>query len=177
MAGWLFLGVTLIGAALVWNVYRPSFANARLGFVSFFLGWLEAELALHHVLWQGVATVGFVAAGALESPAGKLGLVVTGVSWLALGLHWSRGFKVRGAVEHALTEGLGADYEKRLLPEPRRSLDRSVNWMAVAAPFPLRLHYPDVERVPNIGYARAGGIDLKLDVSVPRYEDVVELEE
>ncbi len=164
MAGWLFLFVTLIGAALVANVYRPTFANARLGFVSFFVGWLEAELAIHHVLWQGVATVGFVAAGALESPAGKLGLVVTAVSWTFLGLHYARGFRVRDVVEAALTEGLGVDYESRLLPELRRSLDRGVDWLAIAVPFPVGWRYPEVESIRNVRFARAGAIDLKLDV-------------
>jgi len=71
MAGWLFLAASLVGAALVANVYRPSLANVRLGFVSFFLGWLEAELAIHHILWQGIATAIFVWLGALESTPGQ----------------------------------------------------------------------------------------------------------
>ena len=77
MAGWLFLAAALVGAALVANVYRPTLANVRLGFVSFFLGWLEAELAIHHILWQGIATAIFIYFGALESTPGQLALGVT----------------------------------------------------------------------------------------------------
>lgn len=74
MVSWLFLGVCLVGAALVWNVFRPIRAGARLSAVSFFLGWLTGELALHHVFWQAVATAGFVAFGALAAWPGGLGL-------------------------------------------------------------------------------------------------------
>ena len=63
---WLFLFVSLIGAWLTYNVYRPMFAPSRRAALSFFAGWLTAELALHHIAWQAVATVLFVWAGALR---------------------------------------------------------------------------------------------------------------
>jgi acetyl esterase/lipase len=164
MAGWLFLAVTLIGALLVANDYRPFFQGPRLGFASFFVGWLEAELAVHHILWQGVATLGFIAAGALESPAGKVALGVTLLSWLALALHYARGFAVRDTMERALVEGLGPDYESEILPEVWRGFSRGVDWLAIAAPFPVRWRYPEVECVRNLRYGRAGGMNLKLDL-------------
>ncbi|MGH0034536.1 MAG: alpha/beta hydrolase fold domain-containing protein [Myxococcota bacterium] len=164
MAGWLFLAAALVGALLVVNIYRPIRPNVRLGFLSFFLGWLEAELAVHHILWQGIATAIFLGFGALESPAGQLALGVTLVSWAALGFHYLRGFAVRGAVERALAEGLGAGYEERIPPEVRERLSRRVDWLAVAAPFPVSWRHPEVERIRNVRYGRAGAVDLKLDV-------------
>lgn len=164
MAGWLFLAVALIGAGLVVNVYRPSFRSARLGFLSFFAGWLEAELAVHHILWQAVASIGFVAAGALAQPAGQLALAVTGASWLALGVHYARGFAVRETVERALVEALGPDYRERILPEVRRSFSRRIDWLAIAAPFPVSWRHPEIECLRNLRYGRAGGIDLELDL-------------
>jgi acetyl esterase/lipase len=164
MAGWLFLAASLVGAALVANVYRPSLANVRLGFVSFFLGWLEAELAIHHILWQGIATAIFVWLGALESAPGQVALAVTLLSWLALGVHYARGFAVRGTIERALTEGLGAGYEERMLPELRRGLSRRVDWLAIGAPFPVGWRHPEVERIRDVQYGQAGAVDLKLDI-------------
>ena len=166
MIAWLFLLVTLIGAALVWNVYRPRFTSARLGFASFFLGWLEAELAVHHIAWQAVATAGFVAFGALEHPVGWLALGITLVSWLALGRHYAHGFQARDAVNVALAMGLGPGYERRILPQVRARLSRGVDWAAIAAPFPVR--HPGAERVRDVVYARGGAFDLKLDLYRPR---------
>lgn len=168
MAGWLFLVAALVGAGLVWNVYRPIRSSLRLGFASFFLGWLEAELAVHHILWQAVATAIFVAFGALETLPGRIALVVTLVSWLALALHYVRGFAVRETVDGALSDGLGAGYEDRIAPALRDRLSRRVDWLAIAAPFPVGRRHPRVERIADIRYARAGAVDLKLDVYRPR---------
>lgn len=44
MVSWLFLLVSLVGAFLVANAYRPLAPATFRGTVSFFLGWLEAEL-------------------------------------------------------------------------------------------------------------------------------------
>lgn len=167
MIPWLFLFVTLVGAALVWNVYRPGLGPGPvLGFWGFFLGWLEGELAIHHILWQGVATAGFVAAGALASPVGWIALGVTAVSWIALGVHYARGFAVRRTMEQALALGLGPDYEARIDPELRATLPERVDWKAIAAPFPIR--HPGVERIRNIPYARAGSFELRLDLYRPK---------
>jgi len=75
---WIFLAVSLVGAALVWNAHYPR-GGRHTAAPSFFLGWLTAELALHHVFWQAVATGLFVWAGALEAWPGKLGLAIAAV--------------------------------------------------------------------------------------------------
>ena len=116
MASWLFLAVCLVGALLVWNVYRPV-GGPRSSAPSFFLGWLTGELGIHHIFWQAVATVGFAWAGALEAWPGQLGLLVAVASWLALGWHYFRGFEARAVVERALDSALPPGYRERILPE------------------------------------------------------------
>lgn len=165
MVSWLFLGVCLVGAALVWNVFRPIRAGARLSAVSFFLGWLTGELALHHVFWQAVATAGFVAFGALAAWPGGLGLGIALASWAALGIHTLRGFEAGRAVERALAEGLGPDHEARIDPALRARLSAGLEWPKILVPFPIR--EPGVERLRSLRYGRAAAMNLCLDVYRP----------
>lgn len=166
MVSWLFLLVCLAGAALVWNVFRPIRGGARLSAASFFLGWLEGELALHHIAWQGIATVVFVALGALEAWPGRLGLGIAVASWAALLFHTLRGFGAGRATERALVEGLGQDYAERIEAEQRARLATGLEWPAILAPFPIR--HPGVERLRDIRYGRAAAVNLCLDVYRPR---------
>ncbi|MCL4683135.1 alpha/beta hydrolase [Myxococcota bacterium] len=165
MTSWLFLLVCVIGAALVWNVFRPIRAGARLSAVSFFLGWLTGELALHHILWQGIATAVFVALGALDAWPGRLGLGIAGVSWIALLFHTLRGFEAGRVVERALSDGIGPEVAARTDTARHRLPASNLEWRTLLAPFPIR--HPGVERIRNIRYGRASAIDLYLDIYRP----------
>ncbi len=66
MISWSFLFVTLVGAWFTFNAYVPHRRTGPLIVPSFFAGWLTAELSAHHFAWQVVATVVFVAMGALD---------------------------------------------------------------------------------------------------------------
>ncbi len=162
LAAWWFLGVALWGALLVANAVRPFHFGPRSAFLSFFVGWLVGELAPHHVFWQGLASAGFVAFGALEHPAGQLALAVAVAQWLVLGWHYARGARTGRVVERALADGLGEDWERTLPAPEREALTRDVDWSAIAFPFPIRRN--GVERVRNVTYARVGGRPLRLDV-------------
>lgn len=164
MASWLFLAVCLVGAALVWNVFRPL-GGRYTGPPSFFLGWLTGELGVHHIFWQGVASLLFVWAGALDAWPGWLGLGVAVVSWAALGLHYARGLEARGVVERALREALGPDFPERILPEMRAELPSGIDWGPILRPFPIS--HAGVERRRDIVFGRAAAQDLKLDVYRP----------
>lgn len=166
VASWLFLLVCLVGAALVGNVFRPIRAGARLSAVSFFLGWLTGELALHHVFWQGVATAVFVALGALDAWPGRLGLGIAVASWIALLFHTLRGFEAGRAVERGLQDGLGPDYAARIDAGQRARLSSGPEWRTILAPFPI--HHPEVERIRDLRYGRASAVNLCLDVYRPR---------
>lgn len=162
---WIFLLVCLVGAGLVWNVFRPIRAGARLSAVSFFLGWLTGELALHHIFWQAVATVVFVALGALDAWPGWLGLGIAVVSWAALGFHTVRGFEAGRAVERALEQGIGRDYTSQLATDGRAQRASGLEWRRILAPLPIR--HPGVERIRDIRYGRATAVNLRLDVYRP----------
>jgi hypothetical protein len=106
---WLFLAAALWGAWFTWNAYRPIYRPAGLATVSFFAGWLTTELALHHILWQLVFTVGFVWAGALAAWPGWIALALVVASWIGLARGFLSARTVEAVVERALESGLGAD--------------------------------------------------------------------
>jgi acetyl esterase/lipase len=161
MIGWAFLVGSLIGAWFTCNGFRPAYSTPwRAGF-SFFAGWLTAELAVHHLAWQAAMTAFFVWAGALDTWPGRAALAITIVSWIGLGRLFWHAHDAEQAIENALESTLGADYQERILPEVRIALAPRI-WDRVFAPFPLR--HPHVQRTRDLVYARAGGIDLKLDV-------------
>jgi acetyl esterase/lipase len=126
--------------------------------LSFFAGWLTSELALHHVLWQSAATAIFGSLGAFSHWPGQLGLVITLTSWLGLAESQRRAGLARHAVDAALSRSLG--------PEVAAARVARRDWRRLAMPFPIG--HPGVEKLRDIQFARAGGVDLKLDVYRPR---------
>jgi acetyl esterase/lipase len=162
-ASWLFLAGSLWGAWFTWNAYRPIASRPRLSVLSFFAGWLTTELAIHHIAWQAVLTVGFIWLGALSHWPGLVGLVVTLASWLGLAGCLRTAWGADEAIERGLRDGLGAGYGQQIAPalEPAMLTPR-VDWRQILLPFPIR--HSNVERTRNIRYARAAGQNLLLDV-------------
>ena len=159
---WLFLFVALVGAWFTANAYRPVHWPAPLALASFFAGWLTTELAFHHLAWQAVATIVFVWAGALAMWPGWLALGITIVSWIGLVRCYGRALRAEAAVEDALAGTLGPDYVDRILPDVRERFAPGIDWKQIALPFPMR--HPEVERIRDIEYHRAGNLGLRLDV-------------
>jgi acetyl esterase/lipase len=73
-----FLAVTTVGLVAVGLAYRPI-RREPFTVISFATGWLVGELAFQNIVWEVIATVLFVAFGALDGWAGWVGLVFTGV--------------------------------------------------------------------------------------------------
>jgi len=159
---WLFLLVSLVGAWFTYNVFRPRYAPAWLSGVSFFAGWLTAELALHHIAWQALMTVVFIWAGALRAWPGVVGLVVTLVSWTGLVRCYRDARDAEAVVERALRDGLGSDYEEKIPPQTRERFSSEIDWRQIVQPF--RTRHRNVERLKNIAYTRVAGLNLKLDI-------------
>ena len=159
---WIFLVLSLVGAALTYNVYRPTYTPARSAVVSFFLGWLTLELALHHIVVQAAVSMALVAGGALHAWPGKIALLITLGSWVALARRYWLGRDSADVVERALQEGLGADYRTKIRPEAVDRFPHHVDWNGILRPFPIR--HPEVERTKDITFSRARGVNLKLDV-------------
>jgi acetyl esterase/lipase len=163
---WIFLAVSLVGALFTWNAWRPRPAYASwLAVPSFFAGWLTSELIPHHLVWQAIATGGFVWLGALDAWPGWLGLGVTLASWAALVGMGQEAQRADGVLELALRRGLGADYEgaaakleSSLRPARER---RATRWN------PFAFAHPDVRVVRDLAYGDAGHRH-HLDVYLPR---------
>jgi acetyl esterase/lipase len=170
LISWLFLAVSLWGAAFTWNALFPFFGGARRSAASFAAGWLTSELAVHHLAWQAAATLLFGLLGAFGAWPGKLGLAITTLSWLGLAAAQLRAARTGLVTEDALRQGFGADYRERILPNLRESLSDAIHWRRVVQPLPIKT--PGVERTKDILYARERGVNLKLDVYRPRTHPV-----
>ena len=113
---WVLLGWGAFGLALTINAFKPLRWPAALGLVSFFAGWLTADLPVLQFLAQGGVAVALVSQGALDAWPGWLGLGITLLSWLGLFALMSTAERTRDTVERALVRGLGDDYSSRISP-------------------------------------------------------------
>jgi acetyl esterase/lipase len=165
-----YLIVSIVGLLFTLNAVRPLRVPGRIGAVGdlgeFFAAWLTNELAPYHLLWQVIATVVFIALGALDSWQGWLGLLLSFVSWAGIGLLITRSMKAKGVVEEALREALGVDYRDAIDPRFLEHEGREPKpWRQIV--FPFVAVNPSVERVKNISYGPAGKRN-RLDVYVPK---------
>jgi acetyl esterase/lipase len=147
---WLFLVAAIIGCWFTVNAFRPVRRNRVLFGPSFFAAWMTTELAGHHIFWQAVATVVFIALGALETWVGWLALALVVAQWIGLVVLMAQGFRAAQQLNEAMGDLLPGE------PAP------PVPWSRVVLPF--RMHRKGVRRDRNIEFARAGGRVLKLDV-------------
>lgn len=159
---WLFFAVSLWGAYFTWNAFRPVQRLGPLAVMSFFAGWLTAELALHHIAWQAIATVVFIVLGALDAWPGQVGLAITLLSWVGLWVVFRQGHRADLRIEGALMEGLGDDYLSALDPELARPFRERIRPSWLAMPFPVR--HPEVTTTRNVVFHEVDGIRLKLDI-------------
>jgi acetyl esterase/lipase len=150
---WLFLGVSLIGAVFTANAFVPVRRVPALFMPSFFGSWLTAELAMHHVLWQAIATFLFVDFGALEGIPGWAGLVITLGSWVGLVVLFGDGSRAAKTFAAALRN---VDTVRETLRVPRKQ---------VLLPFSKKRRGVKVTR--DIVFRRVAGTILKLDVVAP----------
>jgi acetyl esterase/lipase len=154
IVAWLFLGVSLVGAVFTLNAFVPVRRVPVLFVPSFFGSWLTAELALHHIVWQAIATVLFVQFGALSEWPGLVGMAVTVASWLGLLWLFHDGRSTHLAFDQAL-EGLDGPHEARRLPISRLVL-------------PFRFSRPGVRVDRDIVFREVAGKRLRLDVAMPK---------
>ena len=150
---WAFLAVSLVGALFTANAFVPVRRVPALFMPSFFGSWLTAELAIHHVLWQSIASLVFVELGALDAWPGWAGLIITVGSWLGLLVLFADGNRAKRTFDAALE---GVDPVREPQPVPRRN---------IVLPFSKKRHGIQVTR--DLVYRRTAGTVLKLDVVAP----------
>jgi len=153
LVAWLFLAVSLVGSLFTLNAFMPVRRVPAFFVPSFFGSWLTAELALHHIVWQAIATVLFVQFGALETWPGLLGLGITFASWLGLLILFHDGYKTRHTFDEAL-EGLTEPTDAARMPLAQLLL-------------PFRFGRRGVNVIRNVTYREIAGKTLKLDVAMP----------
>jgi acetyl esterase/lipase len=164
---WFFFWASLVGLLFTINAFRPT-KFAPLMLPSFFASWLTNELAAHHLVWQIVATVFFVAKGALGHWPGLAGLAFTLVSWAGLAVIFRTSVRAKEEVEDALCEGLGVDYRSENKEVLGEDVDEAIPWKRLLIPF--RMSDPRVKRVRNVRYAEGKGKAHLLDVYLPKEE-------
>lgn len=147
---WLFLALSLWGALFTLNALWPLRGGPRMRVLAFFPAWLTTELALHHICWQAVATLAFIAFGALDRVAGQAGLAITLVSWAGLGWLLLNAHLDGKVVRAALESALGPDYHAAIDPRHARHMKPGIDWWRVLFPFWMSHHA--VERLRDIQY-------------------------
>ena len=178
-ASWLYLLASLWGAWFAYNALIPRTRGVFLSTWSFLSGWLTGELAFHHIAWQILATAVFGAFGAFQALPGQLGLAVTGASWIALLWAQLRSRRAAAVCDAALRDAFGETGQTsesgetdgaspaKLAPSGRSAESEELSELRRLA-LVIPTLPSNVERVKNIHFWRAGGIDLHLDVYRPR---------
>jgi acetyl esterase/lipase len=163
---WLFLAVALVGAWFTFNAHVPQRRTGPFIVPSFLAGWLTTELARHHLVWQLIATLVFIWAGALGAWPGWIGLGVTLASWFGLARLVPIARRAEPVVESALAEGLGARYRDEIQRDFVKRMGRPHSRGRVVMPFLLRDR--DVRVIRDLPYVDDGDRRHLLDVYVPR---------
>ncbi|MFO0744168.1 MAG: alpha/beta hydrolase [Myxococcota bacterium] len=98
--------VAMVGLVLV---VRPPRRPGELAALFFMWSWLAGELPLHHALVLLAPSAAFVAAGALATPLGAVGLGLVALGLIGPVLAWRAVARVRARAEALLGEPVRAD--------------------------------------------------------------------
>src|SRR3954471_21587219 len=163
---WWYFAVSVWGALFTIVALRPPKRPIALVGITFFAAWLATELAIVHLTWQIVATVVFIAFGALRDWPGWAGLAITIASWLGLVAIITAAYRTRQAFNEALDEGLGPRWRDQVEPGDVTDVHVGIEWARVFSPF--RFKSKGVERVRNLQYVDDGRRRPRLDIYRPR---------
>lgn len=159
----LFLFLAIISACFTYNLFYPVYKHSKGVLLSFISGWLVGELVWHHLVFQVVITLLFVAGGVVEGFWGSLGLLILLISWWGMTMYHLQANLAEEEVEDSLLKGLGADYRQALRKGVSDQWDRKPSRRQLARPFAsLRSMHVDVHK--NISYEKVDGLNLKLDI-------------
>jgi acetyl esterase/lipase len=160
-AGW-FLIASIVGLAFTFNALKPRRRPVFLLGFSFFSAWLTTELAVFHLAWQVVGTAAFIAAGALDSWPGYVGLALTCGSWV--GLAWIVRVSLgTGAVMDAALGAIATSVTSDA-PNGEAHASATMSWARVLLPSPRR---PGVTKIRNLPYVDDGNRRHLLDIYRP----------
>jgi acetyl esterase/lipase len=144
-----YLIVSTIGLCFTATALRPPRRPEWLMPPAFFAAWLTTELAVWHLVWQLVATIVFIALGALDGWLGWVGLGLTLVSWWGLVHIVSASRRTSRVFSTAFDEALGAGWGDAFDPK-WKPVAHPFEWRRVAMPFSFKRK--GVRRVRSIQY-------------------------
>jgi acetyl esterase/lipase len=158
---WTFLAVAVWGGLWTLVSFRPPHRPPWLMVVGFFAAWTTTELAPIHMLWQGAATVVFVASGALDSWPGWVALGITLASLFGLAASVKGALQTDRVFVTALQETLGPDWDAEL-DSTLELAGRRIKWRRMLRPFGFERR--GVRRISNLQYVDDGDRRHRLDV-------------
>lgn len=151
---WVLLGVGVVGLVWTVNALAPRKRPPIVFLWSFVASWFTIELVWHNLVVTAVVTIVLVSAGALDDPAGIVGLGLVGIT---LAILVSIGLTTR----QTLVSMRGALTDLEPGPDAPR-FPRS----HVVLPLLLNRR-KGVRRTRNIEFAKVSGKRLRLDVTIP----------
>jgi acetyl esterase/lipase len=149
MTGFFFLLSAFFGW-LAYNLYSPNYTHPKWSTVSFLAGWLTAELAIHHIIWQVALVFLFIISGAVTGLFGALGFVICVCSWLAMAYHYMQSDKAEMETADALYDGLGEDYLQQIDEEQSSYFPVSPDFQKIKWPFSG--NNPQVEVIKDLPF-------------------------
>ena len=162
----VFLAVALLGALMTANAFVSQRRFPKLIVPGFFAGWLVSELPLHQIAWQALATLVFVATGALDAWTGWLGLFVTFTSWGGLLALIPVAHRAAAVTESALCDALGTGYGEGWSPATLQSMQTPP--LAGRHLWAFKMRHPNVKVTRDIPYVDDGNRRHMLDLYAPK---------
>ncbi|HUC27370.1 MAG TPA: alpha/beta hydrolase [Streptosporangiaceae bacterium] len=133
----------------------PPRTTMTLGLVSFLFGFVLNELPFVAFYYLLVSTIVALGPRGIDSSAAWATVGLTALTTAGLVTVAWRGLRTRAAIDHALTEGLGAGWSTTIDAQMSRQLRRTLPLARIVfAPFVYRRR--DVERIANVSYGNAG---------------------
>lgn len=154
MAATLLFVMGLVSLLATSTVLLRVRAIAGLLAPYFMLAWLQGEMALIHMIWQGLAAVVLIAFGALDASRGQWGLALLLLSFIGLGYSLLLSLRAGPLFSAALHKALGQDFRQSIPAERRALLRDTIHWREWMRPFSMRRD--GVERISDIAYGEAG---------------------
>ena len=163
MPEWL-LAVGVLSQLLLANALRSIRGITPLVVPSFAAGWPLIEAPLHVAALLTVTVAALLVGGALQGWQGGMGLSLSALALVGLGVLHRRGVAAEEVVEAALIDVLGEDYRERLR-QAAVEVDRPLPPGRLL--WPLRFADPAVEVLRDIPYIDDGDRRHLLDIHRP----------
>ena len=155
-----FLAVSLVGAGFTLLAVTTPRRPVVLSFPIFMAGWVTGELAWFHIAWQVVASLGFIAFGALRGPEGWAALGVSLASWAGLVAAARSQRGTEPVLAAALKEMVGVDAREQAAEHAVTAAARVVSRRQLLSPFRMRPGDVDVVRDLPYGEDRRHRLDV-----------------